>query len=322
MKRFIIMIVVVIGLALLWMAGWMFVAGQVRDEVAMLATADGVSAPRLVCDDLTVGGAPFSFSPHCKGAHLVSGDIAIDLADITGTALFYRPFHIQVFATGPAMVTDAFTGTAQEVRWSNLHASLRLNDGAIERFSAIADDLVYADTLMGETVIATADRGEVHLIDATPSESQPGAGRVYDAYSLFDGIDSAAYDISGGKITVDARLSGLPDPALWGDPQVLGFWQALGGELTLRELNASAEGLSLVATGEAKLSEAGLINASLDLASEGVAERIARLVGDPSIAQIGLGSPGEDGVARQRLTITNGNVVVGVIPIAAIPPLF
>jgi len=322
MKRFIIMFVIVLAVAILWMVGWFFIAGQVRAEIDRLALADGVTEPRLVCDDLSVGGAPFSFSPHCRGATVVSGDVSVDLAAISGTALFYRPFHIQLFATGPARLTDAFTGASQEIRWSNLHASLRLADNSIERFSAVADDLVYADMLIGETVLGTATHAELHLIDATAPDPQPGTGRIYDAYAVFEDVASAPYAITNGRATIDAHLTGLPDPALWSDPQILAFWQALDGKLTLRGLEATADGFSLAAEGEANLTATGLIDANLEIASEGLSDRIATLLGDESIARIILGSPGDDGLSRQRLSIAGGTVTVGILPVAALPPLF
>lgn len=322
MKRFVILIVAVVAVSVLWMAGWFYIAGQVRAEIAALAQADGIVQPRLTCESLDVGGAPFSFSPHCEGAQITSGDITIDLADIRGTALFYNPFHIQIFATGPARMTDAFTGATQELRWSNLHASLRLDDGSIERLSAVADDLVYADMLIGENLIGTSGHAELHLIDATSPDAPAGSGRVYDAYAVFEDVDSQPYQIANGRMSVDAQLTGLPDPALWSDPQALAFWQALGGQLTLRALEATADGLSLTAQGQASLSDAGLVNANLEVVSQGVAERIENLVGDPSLAEIILGSPDQNGASRQNLSVTNGTVTVGILPVAALPPLF
>ena len=322
MKRFVIMVVAIVAVSVLWMAGWFYIAGQVRAEIAALSQADGIAQPRLTCENLDVGGAPFSFSPHCDGARIVSGDLTVDLANIRGTALFYNPFHIQVFATGPARLTDAFTGATQEVRWSNLHASLRLDGNTVERFSAVADDLVYADMLIGENLIGTSGHAELHLLDATSPDAPAGSGRIYDAYAVFEDVASQRYEIANGRMSVDAQLTGLPDPALWSDPQALAFWQALGGQLSLRDLQVTADGLALTAQGQASLSEAGLVNANLEVVSQGVADRIEALVGDPSLAEIILGSPDAEGASRQNLSVANGTVTVGILPVAALPPLF
>ena len=321
MKRFIIMIVAVLAVSVLWMAAWFYVAGRIEAEIAVFAQADGVTQPRLECADLSVGGAPFSFTPRCRTATITAADTTVTLDGITGTALFYRPFHIQLFATGPARITDAFSGASQEVTWSNLHASVRLGGGSLERFSAVADDLVYSDTLMGQTELGTAGHAEAHLIDATPADPQPGTGRIYDFYTAFEDLQSVPLDIANGTVTLDGQLSGLPEPVLWSDPLVLAYWQALGGQLTLRGLEASADGLALSAIGEAGLTENGLVEGTLEIESEGVTGRIAALA-DDSVAQIVLGSPNAEGVSTQRLTINDGTVVVGILPVAALPPLF
>src|SRR5690606_758344 len=141
-------------------------------------------------------------------------------------------------------------------------------------------------------------------------------------YAVFEDVASAPYAITNGRATIDAHLTGLPDPALWSDPQILAFWQALDGKLTLRGLEATADGFSLAAEGEANLTATGLIDANLEIASEGLSDRIATLLGDESIARIILGSPGDDGLSRQRLSIAGGTVTVGILPVATLPPLF
>lgn len=317
MKRFIIAIAAVLVVSAAWMGGWFYIAGLIRSEITLLAQADGVNQPRLTCGRLGVRGAPFTFAPYCENALIVASDTTIDVAALSGTALFYRPTHIQLFATGPARMEDAFTGAAQEVNWSNLHASVRLDSGILGRFSLIADDIVYSDVLMGTTEIASATRGEIHLVNAGAGSE----GLVYDFYGLAEGIDSQAFEIAQGRIVLDGQVTGLPDPALWGDPYVLAYWQAGDGELTLREITASAENLAFAASGAARLSEAGMLEGALDIESRGLTDRVAALA-DPSVAQIFLGSPDDSGVSRQRLRVDNGNVVVGILPVFAVPPLF
>lgn len=322
MKRYVIMIVAVLAVCILWMGAWFVVAGQVRAEIEVLVEADGITQPRLVCDHLDVGGAPFSFSPHCTGATITSGDTTLALPAIAGTALFYRPFHVQLFATGPARISDAFSGSVQQVDWSNLHASLRLADGALERFSVVADDLVYANVLMGENRLGTATHGEAHLIDSTAPDRQPGTGMAFDFYATLEGVQSAPLDLVGGRLVLDGRLTGVPDPALWGHPDLVAFWQAYDGRLVLRDLEAFGEGISLTAQGEAGLQSTGLLEGTLDITSRGISGRIGQMVGDPAIADIMLGNPDDTGVSHQTLTLRDGAVIVGIIPVATLPPLF
>ncbi len=322
MKRFVILIVAVLAVCVLWMAGWFYIAGQIESEIRVLAEADGVTQPRVECEKLAVGGAPFSFSPHCDNATITMADTTVSIARLSGIALFYSPNRIQLFATGPARITDAFTGASQEVRWSNLHASLHLNDGAVARFSAVVDDAVYADMLMGEQILASASHGEIHLVDGTPEDAQDGTGRTCGAYIKFDDVESGQLDFADGTVILDAVMSGLPDPALWQDPMLPAYIEALDGQLEIREISVNGDGISLNATGLANLTDTGLIEGRMEIASQGMADRVADLVGDPSLAQIIFGSPDDTGVARQNLAINQGTVIVGIIPVASLPPLF
>lgn len=321
MKRFVVLIAIVLAVTVVWIAGWMFIADRVRDEVAALSAGDGVTTPRLECGTLLVGGFPFQFAPRCVDAQLTVGDLEIEVADVIATALFYRPQHIQILATGPARVTDAFTGATQEARWRNLHASLRLSGDRLTRFSAVADDLLYADVLFGDVVLAQATRGEIHLIEATDADAPETAGSVFDFYTLFDGMDAPSLDIASGRVTLDARLTGVPEMGLWGHPELLRLWEMAGGMLTLRGLEASADGLMLSVDGEARIDAAGLLQGRLDVASRGIVERFEGPAEDPRVPML-LGQPDSAGVYSQTVAIRNGRVSVGIIPLQDIPPLF
>lgn len=314
------MIAAVLVVSVLWTAGWMYVASRITAEAELLAEADGVSTPRLTCADFHVGGFPFSFSPHCTGAEILAGDVTVTLPEIRGTALFYRPTHIQFFADGPAQISDAFTGARTGADWSNLHASVRFDGSGLARASLIADNLAYLDMLFGQEVLGTAERGELHLIGAGADEASVRAQTV-DFYVMLEGADSTPLEISNGTLTIDGQVSGVPEPALWGDPQVLAYWQALDGVLTLRGLEADADELMVSASGEARLNSNGLLNASLSVQSQGLHTRLAGLAED-ALIEVFLGSPGEDGIASQRVTVNDGTVVVGILPLTQIPPLF
>ncbi|WP_404401674.1 DUF2125 domain-containing protein [Pelagibacterium halotolerans] len=321
MKRFIVLLVAILAVVGLWTGGWFYIAGQVRANIAAYAEADGVTMPRLTCARLEVGGFPFKFSPHCTEAEIVSGDYTIRLADLAATALFYRPSHMQIFANGPALIVDAFTGSEQEVRWSNLRASLRLEGGEIERLSIVGDDLVYADALFGDVTYADAGHAEFHVLDAAVETQADMLGNVIDVYFSFEDGNSAPLEIAGATGDIDARLSGMPPMALWGHPDFMRIWAGNGGVATLRDLSLEADGMTIDATGEGSVSETGQIDASLDLASEGVIDRIDMLQNDPR-APLLTGTPDAEGVYRQSISVRGGTVFVGLIPVMGLAPVF
>jgi len=320
MKRFIALAVFVVAIAVIWTGGWFYVAGRVEAEIALLETADGYTQPRLTCGGLSVGGFPFQFHPRCDDARITSGDLDIALPRIDATALFYRPTHIQLFAEGPATITDAFYGTTQEVSWQNLRGSIRLEGDRIGRVSLAGTQLAYADALLGTTVVATADALELHLVDA-PNAETPAAGDALDVYVSAENATAPALDLAQGEVVIDGRITGLPPLSLLTSPYALSLWQANGGALTLRTLEATASDLALDASGEARLDEQGRVNGTLALASRGLAERLRAFI-EPELAEVFLGAVNEEGYNTQRITINEGVVQVGIIPVQTIPPLF
>jgi hypothetical protein len=321
MKRFLALIIAVLAAAALWTGFWFFVAGQISAEAEYLAQADGITAPRLDCEDFAVSGYPFHFSPICNGAQIVSGDLTLTIPQLSATALFYRPSHLQIFAAAPARLSDAFTGSAHEVSWSNLRASLRLDGSRIARFSLVGDGLIHADALFGSIVLESADSLELHLVDATPADAPATGGQTLDLFTRIKGVTAEGFEIAEGDATIDARLSGVPPLDLLAHPELLRLWQMADGALTLRQLDATAQGVEITASGEAALDDTGRLNAALELSSRGLVERFDGLVDDP-VAALFIGQPDASGNYSQSLSVRGGTVFVGILPVMALQPVF
>src|SRR5690606_34576604 len=78
-KRIIILGAIVLLVAAAWTGTWYFFAGQLRQQIELLAFADGESSPQLVCETLDVSGYPFRFDVDCANAALVSGDLLVEI---------------------------------------------------------------------------------------------------------------------------------------------------------------------------------------------------------------------------------------------------
>lgn len=321
MKRFQILLIAVLAVAALWGTGWFYVAGLIKDEAQYLAQADGVTAPRIECESFDVAGFPFQFAPICTNARVTSADLTLTIPEVRATALFYRPTHLQIFAASPARLSDAFTGSAHELAWENLRASLRLDGNRIARLSMISDNLVQSDALFGSMELGRAERLEIHLVDATESTAPETGGQTLDFFARLDGTTIEGFDITNGAASLDGRLTGVPAPDLLSHPKVLRLWQMADGVLTLRNLEAFADGLTLKAEGEARLDEEGRVNASLAVTSNGLVERFPGLAEDP-VATMFLGTANIEGAYSQNLSVRGGTLYVGILPIMALQPLF
>lgn len=321
-KRIIILGGVVLLVVLGWIGGWYFVAGQVREQVQMLALADGETTPQLVCGQLDVGGFPFRFDISCEAASVVAGDTLVEVPGLRASVLVYRPTHAVLSALGPAQISDAFTGINQEVSWSGMQASLRLEDWRIARFSLTADALEWSDTLFGKSLIARVPQLEAHLLDIAEMHN-PDAGRAALAFYLrAQNAEVPSIDIATTNAEIEAELTGLPDDIRnWGAAPLLEDWQQAGGLLRVVGIRANDGTADLEATGELSLDEAGYPTGSISVDSLGVAERIGPFIEEPWRTLV-LGVPGEGGRHKNQLTFAGGGLSSGLVPIAALPSLF
>ena len=321
-KRIIILGSVVVAVIVLWSAAWLALTGVIRQNVAALALADGVTTTSVACEKLDVGGFPFRFDLDCQKARIVSGDLVIDVPGIRASVRVYAPTHMLASALGPLQLTDSFTGTRNAVAWSGLEASLRLDNWRIARASVSARDVVWSDTLFGNAVVAQSPLAEVHLFDIP---EQHDAERHVAALALYARAEQLAWPgltLTDTNIEAQLELSGLPDDVRnWGDPLLLQSMQQAGGMLKVVSIHGTDADSVLDAQGELRLDQQGLLEGQIGISSTGVAERVGPLLDEPWRTLV-LGTPAPDGSHTNQLNFRAGGVFSGLVPIAALPPLF
>lgn len=321
-KRITILAGLVLFVVLGWTAGWYFLAGQIRQQVDLLALADGETSPQLQCGTLDVAGFPFRFDIDCANASLVSGDLLVEVPGLRASAMVYRPTHIVASAQGPAQLSDAFTGQRQDVAWGTLEASLRLDGWRISRLSVLASDLSWTDRLFGETLIARSPQVELHLLDI-PEQHNAEAGRAALAgYMRAQDLEAPGIALAPTNAEVELELTALPDDIRnWGAVPLLPDWQQAGGKLRIIGIRANDGSADFNASGELSLDAQGYPTGAISVDSLGVAERIGPYIEEPWRTLV-LGVPGDDGRHKNQLTFAGGGISSGLVPIAALAPLF
>lgn len=320
MKRIIGLLIFVIAITVLWSGAWLFFARQVDEQIAMLATPTP-GTPTITCADTKIAGWPFRFDVMCAQMTLVDNDLTVTVEELKATALVYRPTHFLAFIDGPAKISDAFFGTEQEVRWSKLEASLRTNGWRLARLSIHAEDLEYADTLLGDTQRANLPVAEVHLIDMPDELETPGVMKL-GAFARISNANIPAYEIEAGELTFEAEISAVPDDLRhWSAPDVLARWQNTGGKLKVTRFETSDPKTSLALEGDINLTATGEAEGDMTITTSGLAERLGDALA-PQMRDLLLGNAQGDDSYRQVLTIRRGAVFAGLTPLATIPPLF
>lgn len=322
MKRFAILAAAIVLVVVAWSGAWFYFSGQIRSAIEAQGLADGVTSPRLACGTISITGFPFRFDIDCTAATLEAGDLLVSVAEVRASALVYRPFHIRAWLRGPAQLADAFTGARSELRWSDLEASLRLENDRLERLSVVAGGLGWYDTLLGETLLLSAPAAELHLLDMPETfDAEAGTGALA-GYMRGEGIAAPGLGITDADLSTEVELTGLPaDLALLGAPDALQRWQAAGGALRLVSLRGEDGDSFLIAEGEARLDAEGRVEGDVAIHSRGLVEHIAPLFPAP-YGPLLLGNPADDGSYRQSISARGGVVMSGLLPAGTIAPLF
>jgi len=323
MRRIIILGVVLAIVVAGWTGAWFYAANLIRQNVVALASADGVSAPKVACQQLDIGGYPFWFDVTCGGLTVTSGDLTATASQLKASLLVYDPWHVNATATSPLALEDAFTGTKQRLDWSSLIASAHLVDGRIERISILGDKLVLNDTQAGDALIAKADHAEFHLLDVPAEHDVSKHLAALRNYIKLDHLNAPGFQINDGSGTFDAEITGLPDNVqAFGDADFLTRWQAAGGKLTLENNGfTGADGsISFTTTGSVGLDSQYRPQGQVTVVSSGLAERLGPMIPEQYRGLV-LGSPDKDGKTSVVLNLTNALIFSGVIPLGTLPPL-
>jgi len=303
-------------------AVWFWAAWQASAYVRTLETADGVSTPRVVCEDFRISGYPFGFDATCRGATIQTGDLTITAGVVQAAAEVYRPTHVIAFAESPVTFDDAFTGSRSRLDFDSAQASARLDGWRIGRVSVVVDAPAWTETLIGDRLLAQASRLEAHLLDM-PEQHDAEAGLASLAqYVAVEGVNAPGADIADGRATFEAEITNLPDDVrLYGDADLLRRWQAANGRFNLVGLRGDDGGNFFTATGHLALDSAGRPEGQLQLSSRGVVERLGPMFPEQYRQWI-LGTQAADGSYSQTLNIAAGMVFSGLVPTGVIPPLF
>ncbi|MHA6688982.1 DUF2125 domain-containing protein [Devosia sp. A449] len=321
-KRIIILGSVVLAVVALWSVAWVVLAGIVKTNIELLADADGITTPRITCETLHVGGYPFRFDADCVAAQIVSGDVTVEVPGIRASILVYAPTHVLASAQGPLQLSDNFTGTRNGLDWSSLEASVRLSDWRIARASVSGKDVTWFDNLIGESLIAQSPLVEAHLFDIP---EQHDGERGLAALALFARAQNAQWPgltLSDATAEVQLELTGLPDDVrVWDQQALAANWQSSGGFLKVVSVHATDADASLDAQGELRLDPQGMLDGQISVKSVGVAERLGPLLEEPWRTLV-LGTPAADGSHSNLLSFRAGAVFSGLVPIAALAPLF
>jgi hypothetical protein len=321
---------VLIVLAVLWCGYW-YAASKVAamgiEKVTAAVAAHGRTAG---CGTQAIAGFPLSLDVQCSDAKLAGTDLSADLGQIGVTAPLYYPGHVEANLTAPLTLNAPGLGLAITASWSAARARADVGLDGLSGASAHLAALTLEQS--GDSV-----RLPFRKVSADEAEIVAAPGETDDYRLAVSARDVVIEPASGQKLPVLAGavdLSALKfGRSLGTDPaQAIHTWIGKGGAIDLTRLTLFLGPASVSASGPLTLAPDGLLSGTLTVRLVGLdqlpdilegikpgsRDRVAQFVATVSAFTKAVKT--EEGEARETvLTIKDGTVSVGLIPVGKIP---
>lgn len=337
MRKFAALLIAIILVVGLWIGGWLWAAGEIRNQVGLLAQNDGETHPNITCGTLNVSGFPFRFDVECVDGELTQLDTTVTLSGLRASVLVYNPTHLLLSARAPLTINDEFSGAQSRIDFRTFTASARLTSrdviegftGAGWRIANIAIDAVgvtWNDTVLGDMLRMSADEINLQLRDLPEGRDKAAKTAALGAYVALANLTLPQLEVAGAQSSLEATVDQLPDDLMaFGSPDAIRQWQARNGKVTLAKWEGSqpAPDESFKLSGEASLDTDGRANGQLTYTTKGVLDRLLGAYQVPPLQIAAFkGMPNADGTSTNILGIADGRVTLAGILIAELLPAF
>ncbi|MBZ9937350.1 DUF2125 domain-containing protein [Mesorhizobium sp. BR1-1-16] len=339
-RRFQILIVAVLAIAVLWTGGWFGLRHYVGGKLDVLEARASAEGAVLTCGDRSIGGFPFRFDVTCMplAAACPAEAVSLALAGIEAIGMAYNPNRALFAAKGP-LALQAPGGARLDANWTSLQSSIRMGLGGLKlggsgfgglsRYSLVADgfDATLADpSRLAAPIPLRAHHGEFHVLP-----DQAGA----DMVDLFLSLDQFTALIPGRPALppVDTDIAvAVPAMLVTAHGDRAAAWVASGKPVRIDQLDTTIGGVASSITGELTPAADGLLNGRLTVRLDqldhlpDLVETLKPGSGARARQMIGLVSAllrpvTVDGKTWREATVTvaSGRAMLGFIPLGTLP---
>lgn len=315
-----------------WSGAWLYLRSVFKGQIETELVAMNSGGNKFECGELAIAGFPFRFEVNCADLQTIdqTGTTA-SLGELRAVALVYNPRHVIFEASGPARIIESASGGDFTADWSVAQSSVLFSDTGVRQIDVSIQDVVVSlleGTASGELSV---ENSEIHL------RPDPGAPDILEAFLSLETLSSNLASDFPAPINakLHVRLPGGMD-LLEGKPFHAMQREATGPlPLDLVLLSLSSGGVRLTASGKLRLMPSGALSGEVDVQVarlENAIEMLAALFPEGSTlpatiqgAATAFGVPGLDEQGGQQLslplTLDEGAIRIGVIPLGTIPPV-
>jgi hypothetical protein len=332
MARLILILLAIAAIAAGWSYAWFWGAGELSARADNMVRKYAENGGRFECSNRRIEGFPFRIGIFCDGVSLAPSEGGgFDAQALRTAAQFYDPGHVVGELDGPGLL-QLPDGRRFNLQWENLRASARLGLSGPYALSAELRRFLLAEGSGGtaESELAGADRLELH------ARKSSGSANDLDVAVLIAAFADPLERIPGLSLEADLTVEEIAEKLDLGfDP--MNYIRENGLSAVARSIVLSPEdGGRLVLSGPFRISRAGLASGEIRIEATNLPllgaffmrllpER-RDLVGNivSLLSAIVPEKGGESGPGKPislTLTINEGSVSIGLIPVGDLPPL-
>jgi len=324
MKKGIFLLAVMVLLATGWSGVWYYVSGKVETVIAETKTKLADRGREFECSNQEINGYPFRISLNCDTVRY-SDDVTglrVKTGKMRTAAQAYQPNKAVAELSCPASL-QLPSGDSFETTWQSMRSSVRAGLSGPENLSLHGQQVVLVPTGRQNHALSISDmqfhgrqvgENSINLaINLKEAQSQTNAWPTFDLASTFLLQDTYSDIVNRTSLLRVARSKGLK-----GNIQRFRYAPAEGGVLEIK--------------GPAEVSPQGLLSGKFDVTVRDLPKLIDALsksfpqerqkFSDASRAISLLSNKTGNRDLTLPVTIRNGSVSIGIIPLGKINPLF
>lgn len=323
-----IVAVVIILLAGLYAGGWFYLAGMVKSRAdTFLARLTGRKI-EAACTDLRIGGFPFGIGLTCDAVRARREEhgkiVTVSAGALHSNAAIIHPGRVVSSLDGPLKATGPYD-TTLDAKWQSLSTSTDLWTDGLTRGDVHVTDL--SATVANPRLPATLDVA-ADTIDAQTSRRDADLDVVFSAVKLALSGAGLPDTLPASNVSGAATFKGLGYLLKRGTHPGVDDLRGTSGRLN--RLTAKLDGgATLSAEGPFSIDERGRINGAFKIRIEDVnawqttmshlLPQAQKQLNDASNMLRMLA--GKDDTVSMKLTANDGQLMLGIVPIAKLPPI-
>ncbi len=326
-RKVVLLGVLVVVAAAVYSGGWMLAATMMQKRVAELLSGGNAAGAEVRCKDIDVRGYPFRIGLFCSAITIDDrfNGISASLGAFRSAAQVYAPSHFVWEMDSPAELRSAL-GFSFSIQWDKLRSSVSAWFDGLSRSSLVAEGLKVDVTAVagGRTVSVRGEHGEFHV--RRNGEDLDAAALVKNTVVTLPNATRLA--LPPFSASVDVTMLGkatLLDPV-----RNAAATELYGSEGEIRRLVIDlGEGRVLTVSGPVSVGDDGNLSGKLHLELEkveGWKDALTTAFPDSSenfasAAKVLTALFGGRDSGSAELSLREGVVSVGIIPIGVLPPL-